>query len=141
MANLGYMWNIAPDHRFNIDARYTLTDLAANSVNVGKDVLRFGSTQSSRIKIGGRYTYAKMSNYEPYVGLAYEREMKGNVAGRTYIFDIDQPSLKGNTGIVEIGVKMKPDANNKNLKINFGIESSFGKREGTSANVRLHYAF
>ena len=48
------------------------------------------------------------------------------------------PSLKGNTGIMELGWKVNA---NKNLDLDLGATGYTGKQKGTSLNLALNFKF
>ena len=53
---------------------------------------------------------------------------------------IDAPTLKGDTGMGEIGLSFKPSADSK-LSLNFGVSGYVGVREGVSGNFQARYEF
>lgn len=52
-----------------------------------------------------------------------------------------QPSLKGNTGVIEGGVQFTPQATKDALSIRVGVQGYVGKREGVSGEIRVRYLF
>ena len=48
------------------------------------------------------------------------------------------PSIKGNTGIMELGWKVKAD---KNIDLDFGATGYTGKQKGASLNLALNFKF
>ena len=53
---------------------------------------------------------------------------------------LDVPSIKGNTGILDLGVAYQP-ARLTNLQFNHGAKGYVGDREGASVNLIALYAF
>lgn len=53
---------------------------------------------------------------------------------------LDVPSIKGNTGILDLGVAYQP-ARLTNLQFNHGAKGYVGDREGASVNFIAVYAF
>ncbi|AOB37385.1 autotransporter outer membrane beta-barrel domain-containing protein [Bordetella holmesii] len=141
MAGVGYALRLDAKQKLDVYGRYTWSRLGSDSVELGKDHLDFGTTNSSRVRIGTRYSYAVTPQVTPYVGLAYEREFSGNAKGTAYNLSINSPTLKGNTGIAELGVSMTPLADKQNLTMNVGLQGYVGDRQGGAANLRVRYAF
>ena len=141
MAGAGYVWNMDAKQAIDTYGRLTWGRLEDKKVEVGNDLLGFGTAHSARMRIGARYGYAYSAQVTPYVGVAYERDFKGDVSGSAYGFTIKEPSLKGNTGIVELGTHIKPVASNDALTLHMGIQGYFGQRKGANAGVKVRYLF
>lgn len=141
MAGAGYVLQLDSKQSLDLYGRYTWGRLGADTVQIGNSSLEFGASKSSRLRLGARYRQLRSKDWTPYVGLALEREFKGNASGQAYGLAIEQPSLKGNTGIVEAGVSMKPWQSLQALSLDMGLQAYFGKREGLSGSVKLKYAF
>ncbi|MDR2861427.1 MAG: hypothetical protein LBV07_02610, partial [Syntrophobacterales bacterium] len=58
----------------------------------------------------------------------------------TYGYAIDAPSLRGGTGIGELGLTLKPS---KDLPLSFdlGVQGYVGKREGVTGSLQTRYEF
>jgi hypothetical protein len=102
--------------------------------------LKFDEIDSKRLRIGTRYTHAMSGTLKAYAGIAYEREYGGEAKATTQGHRIDAPTLKGNTGIGEIGITSTPTAG-KPLYLDFGIQGYAGKREGVTGSLRVNYFF
>lgn len=141
MVGTGYAWRLDDKQMLDVYGRYTWNRVQADNVTIGYDRLNFGSMQSSRLRLGARYSYDANPRMTPYVGLAYEREFKGNASGSVYGMSIEEPTLKGNTGIVEIGVVMKPQSATSPWTVSAGLLDYFGDRQGVAGGVKVRYAF
>lgn len=141
MVGAGYVVNLASESAIDLYSRYTWGRLGADTVMVGNSALEFGASKSSRLRLGARYSYAFSDTFTSYAGLAVEREFKGDVSGSSSGLDIAQPSLKGYTGLVEVGASMKPWASKQALSLDVGLQGYFGKREGVSGSAKIGYAF
>ena len=141
MVGAGYVFNLNEQSAIDTYGRYTWGKLGADTAMVGNSALEFGASQSSRVRLGALYIYTYSKTVMPYVGLSVERELKGDASGSSSGLDIAQPSLKGTTGIVEVGASMKPWASKQALSLDVGLQGYFGKREGASGSVKIKYAF
>ncbi|GHU09734.1 hypothetical protein FACS1894158_19110 [Betaproteobacteria bacterium] len=81
-----------------------------------------------------------VNRVKPYIGLAWEHEFDGKAKATAYGSAIDTPKLKGDTGIIELGLTVKPSAT-KPLTVNFGVQGYVGKREGMSGSLKVEYRF
>ena len=141
MAGAGYALNLDEKQAVDLYSRFTWSHLGSDTVTVGKDTLHLDNLNSSRLRLGARYSYAATAQVTPYVGLAYEREFSGKSKGSAYGMAIDSPSLKGNTGIAELGLTVVPNAAKQALSVNFGVQGYFSDRKGGAASLRVRYAF
>ena len=74
-----------------------------------------------------------------YTGLAYEYEF-GSEAGASYQgYSTPSPSLKGSTGILELGYRFTP----KESRVSYGVNlmGMTGKRRGITGGVQMTWAF
>jgi hypothetical protein len=90
--------------------------------------------------VGTRVSYAISEKLTPYVGAAVEREFDGKAKASTKGFALDAPSLKGNTGIGEIGLSYKPSATLP-LTFELGAQGYVGKREGVTGSLQAKWEF
>ena len=103
------------------------------------ETYEFDSVNSNRIRIGTRYTHKMPGNGAFYTGLAYEYEF-GSEAGASYQgYSTPSPSLKGSTGILELGYRFTP----KESRVSYGVNlmGMTGKRRGITGGVQMTWAF
>lgn len=140
-AAAGYVFNFDEQQSLDVYGRYLWTHMKGDSVAIGKDQLHFDSATSNRVQIGGRYHYAYSDQFKPYIGAAYEYEFSGGVGASAYNLRLDEPSLKGGTGIIEAGFSFTPNAKVPNFSINVTGQGFFGQRQGGSGGIKLKYQF
>ena len=103
------------------------------------ETYEFDSVNSNRIRIGTRYTHKMPGSGAFYTGLAYEYEF-GSEAGASYQgYSTPSPSLKGSTGILELGYRFTP----KESHVSYGVNlmGMTGKRRGITGGVQMTWAF
>ena len=103
------------------------------------ETYEFDSVNSNRIRIGTRYTHKMPGSGAFYTGLAYEYEF-GSEAGASYQgYSTPSPSLKGSTGILELGYRFTP----KESRVSYGVNlmGMTGKRRGITGGVQMTWAF
>jgi outer membrane autotransporter protein len=136
----GYVWNIDDKASFDLYGKYLYARRGSDSVTLNTgDPVKFGAAESQRLRIGGRYFWT-IDNLKPYVGLAWDHEFDGRAKATTYGYKIDDPDLKGDTGIVEVGLTLTP-SRTQPLSIDLGIQGYAGQREGASGSIRVRYEF
>ena len=97
---------------------------------------RLDATNSHRVRLGVK-TQLPQYTWQPYLGLAIEREFNGKTRC-TVVDTVAAPTLKGNTGIVELGVKHDF---NKHVSGKINVEGTLGRRRGVSGGLTLAYKF
>ncbi len=73
-----------------------------------------------------------------YAGLAWQYEFAGKASAVVNGVDAPSPSLKGHSGMAELG--WKTDAG-KFLTIDLGVNGWIGKQRGIGGNVGLNWTF
>jgi outer membrane autotransporter protein len=137
---LGYLWQANAQSSLDVFAKYLWTRQSSDSVEVLGDPINFEASNSHRLRTGLRWNHAVNDRISPYIGAAYEYEFDGKSKASTHGYAIDAPSLKGSTGIFELGLNMQP-TENKALSVNLGVNGYVGKREGVSGQVQVQYKF
>ncbi|MDR1314216.1 MAG: autotransporter outer membrane beta-barrel domain-containing protein [Deltaproteobacteria bacterium] len=96
--------------------------------------MAFGDAESSRARAGARLAFAPDGPASPYVGVAYEREFDGKVRASAFGVPIEEPSLRGGTGMGELGVTVRPS---ESLPFSFdlGAQAFAGKRQGVAGSL------
>lgn len=137
----GYVLNFDDRQSVDVYGRYLWTRMDSDNVSVSYEKLHFDSSLSSRIQIGGRYSYAYSDQFKPYFGASYEYEFDGDVKAKAYEFNLERPSLEGSTGIFEAGFSLKPVAKNQALSIDVNGQGYVGQRQGGGGGIKLKYQF
>lgn len=142
-AGTGYVFNLTDAVNLDVYGRYLITYLDGDDVNLHNkfgDKLEMDSTVTHAVRFGGRLT----GTFCPYagwkIGLAYEHVFNGDAESSINSFNLDVPSLEGDTGIMEVGVTMKPSQNSR-WAMDLGAKGYVGDREGMTGSVQVRYAF
>jgi len=122
---------------FDVYSRYRwLMDNGGETVLSTNEVVDFKALHSHRLTSGGRWTRQWNAKLATYLGAAYEYEFGG--ASRAvelnsgHNFVLDGPTLRGGTGIGEMGMIL---SHNQSFHATLGVEGYVGKREGFSGNL------
>ena len=100
----------------------------------------FGSVNSVRWRVGGKYTHQVSKMGSMYAGLAYEYEFKGNATATYLDMNTPSPSIKGGSGLLELGYRMKPGAKSP-MTLDFGLNLWTGKRRGIGGVLSASWKF
>ncbi|MDY0242657.1 MAG: autotransporter outer membrane beta-barrel domain-containing protein, partial [Rhodospirillaceae bacterium] len=137
----GYVWDVAPKTTLDLSVKYLVTHQNASRVTLGSgDDIRFDAVTSKRTRLGGRVSYAATDRISPYAGAAWDYEFDAKADATTSGIAIDAPSLKGGTGIGELGVAIKPSAEMP-LSLDLGLQGYAGKREGVTGSLKAVFRF
>lgn len=140
-AGLGYIWNLTDALSLDLHAKYfwTWQDSADTDLSTG-EALHFDAVNSHRLRLGGRLTYAVNEHISPYVGAAWEHEFDGTARATSLGYDLDAPSLKGDTSIGELGLSWTPSATTP-LTIDLSVQGYTGVREGYTGSFMVKWEF
>ena len=100
----------------------------------------FGSVDSTRARVGARLSKAYSDRATAYVGTAYEYEFDGEATATVKGFSTLAPSIKGGSGMLELGYSLKPKAAN-DPTIDLSLQGWLGKKEGFTTNVNFMWKF
>lgn len=139
----GYLFSLTDSINLDMYGRYLVTYLDGDDVslhNQFNDKLDMDSTVTHAVRVGGRLT----GSFCPYagwkIGLAYEHVFDGDADSSVNGLNLEVPSLEGDTGIMELGVTMKP-GDKSPWALDIGAKGYVGDREGVTGNMVVRYAF
>ena len=104
------------------------------------EVYDFDAVDSTRARVGARVSKAYSERGTGYVGLAYEYEFDGEARATVKGFSTPAPSIKGSSGLVELGYILQPQGVN-DPTINIGLQGWGGKKQGFTGNVDFGWTF
>ena len=114
-----------------------------DKVTVGTDATYdFDATTSLRTRLGARYTHKLSEKNAFYAGLAWQHEFDSEsnaiVATTLGSASAPAPSMKGDTGIMELGWRVN---NSDKFELGLGVNGSVGKQKGVGFNLSLNFSF
>ena len=142
----GYVFKLDPV-QLDLYGRYTVTYLDNDDTDIGTgygETLSMSSATTHALRIGGRLTGDFSATTSWKVGAAYEHVFDGD-AEADILFGgsaaaLDVPSLSGNTGILELGLSVKPSAA-RPWTADIGVKGYVGDRRGAAGSISVLYAF
>lgn len=99
----------------------------------------FGSVNSLRWRVGGKYSHRVSKTGNIYAGLAYEYEFKGDATASYQGMSTPSPSVKGGSGLLELGYTIKSGAKSP-VTLDFGLNLWTGKKEGIGGTFSVSWA-
>ena len=135
----GYQMDLAQNHHLDTYAKLLWTHQDGDDFYTrAAERVDYDAIDSLRTRLGARYHYDLQTNAQIMLGAAWEYEMDGKLHSRISAVPIEEPSLRGHTGIIEAGLNWQP-APNWNVRINaFGLA---GQREGGGGSVNIDFRF
>jgi outer membrane autotransporter protein len=138
---IGHEWSLSEDSELDVLLRYFWTKQDSSTVRFSTgDKVDFDDNISQIVRLGARYTKLKSDRFSYYLGAAYEHEFDTKTRGFLNGHPLNVPSLKGSTGIAEIGVIFR-STEDRHFNIETGLQGHFGVRRGISGGVRLGWEF
>jgi hypothetical protein len=137
----GYVWDINDKSSIDFYGQYFWTRQEGDSLRLTTgDPVSFKAVDSHRLRLGSRFDYVLSDHVSPYIGLAWEREFKGQARASANGYAIEAPSLQGDTGMGEIGFNLKPSETIP-LSFDLGLLGYVGKREGVTGSLKIKIEF
>lgn len=137
----GYIWNITDAASLDLYGKYFWTRQSGDSIRLSTgDPIDFDDVYSSRLRFGSRFAYLVNEYVSPYAGVAWEHEFEGKASASTNGFTMQAPSMRGDTGIGELGLLLKP-SQTLPLSFDLGVQGYTGKREGVTGSLQAKWEF
>lgn len=137
---LGQQRQLSKNTSLDIYGKYFYTHQQGSDFEVLGEQVTTAAVKSSRMQIGGRLTKQVTAEVSYYGGVAWEYEFNGAADMAVAGADLAAPSLKGSSGIVEMGIRLKPSKTGK-ITLDLGAQGHFGKRRGFSGGLQINYSF
>ena len=140
---LGAMWDLSESLKLDTYVRYMVTYLDDDDVSLNNrynDKLDLDSTVTHAVRAGARLL-GDFNDYASWkVGAAYEHVFDGDAESAVNSFSLDVPSLEGDTGVFELGLRIRPSLES-NWAVDLGAKGYVGDREGVTGNMTVRYSF
>lgn len=137
---IGKKFDLGTDAALDGYAKYFCSHQGGTSATLATgEQYDFGSVTSSRVRLGVRYTKKLMPRSEFYAGLAWEYEFGGDAAATYEGYETPSPSLKGGSGMLELGYRFTP----KEGSVSYGLSLTGwqGVRSGITGGANVSWAF
>ena len=137
---IGREWQYHPDYMLDSYLKYRWLHLNGFNTEINGADHKLDDIDSHRTRLGTRLNYTAEKTGMPYIGIAWEHEFDGNARGSVMGYSLKDTSLKGDSGVLELGVKFVPSEKSR-WNYDFTIEGYVGQREGVMGNFVVNYLF
>ena len=136
---VGKLQKLGGDNAIDLYGKLFYTNQGSSSVNINGDTLDFSSVKSKRSRIGFRYIHGTSKVRSVYAGLAWQYEFDGAAHATANGLSTPSPSVKGSSGMLELGVLIAPKASP--VSFDLGVSGWAGKQKGYSLNANMCWSF
>jgi outer membrane autotransporter protein len=135
----GYLSKLSDKTSFDVYGRYFWNHQKGDTVTLSsQDVIEFKPVNSQRARVGAKATLKINDILDTYFGLAYDHEFSGKIEAAAYGRSLPIPSVKGSTGMGELGLRINAG---KNFQVDLGVQGFAGKREGVAGSLKMTFLF
>jgi autotransporter passenger strand-loop-strand repeat protein/autotransporter-associated beta strand protein len=143
LGGLGYMLPLPGMNdkgTLDLSAKILWTQMKGDRLTVYQDMVSFKDANSLRTRLGGRFSYKVKENITLYAGAYWEHEFNGKLMATVNGNSIDAPSLKGNTGMGELGLTLS-GSEKLPMSLDVGLQGYTGKHKGVTGSVLFKLEF
>lgn len=140
-AGVGQLQKLAGGDTLDYYGKYFYSHTGNDDVKLSTGyVYHFDAVESQRVRLGSRFTHKVNAQSSLYAGLAYQYEFDGSAQAHYNGYSTASPSLKGSSGMLELGCHLRPSAESRWL-IDLGLNGWSGKQQGVTAQAGVQLAF
>ncbi|GHU11844.1 hypothetical protein FACS1894185_5720 [Betaproteobacteria bacterium] len=134
---VGYLLKLSEQSKLDIYGQYLWSHQNGDTVKLTTgETVKFEAVDSQRTRLGAKWHHALTTKTTAYVGAAWEHEYNGKANASIYGYKLDAPKLKGDTGLLEVGLSVTPTtANKQGWSLDFGVQGYGGRREGVTGSL------
>ena len=138
---LGRIVTLAGGSTLDFCGKYFHARTAGDDVTLSSgEAYHFDAVNSDRLRIGGRYTHPVNTASSIYAGLAYQYEFSGDSRAHYSGMTTASPSVKGGSGMLELGWQMKP-GDTSPVTVDLGLTGWVGRQQGVTFQAGAQWAF
>ncbi|WP_018704063.1 autotransporter outer membrane beta-barrel domain-containing protein [Anaeromusa acidaminophila] len=137
---LGQETDLGNHKKRDIYAKVLWTHQNGSNATVQGDNFRFDAVESLRVQAGTKWLHKTNENTTLRAGLAYQYELGGQADATVNGSAVEAPSLKGGTGILEVGLT-KESKDGKGPTLDFGLQGFCGKARGVAGTMQASWKF
>ena len=139
---VGYVFKLDERNKLAIYGHYLWSRQNSDNVKLTTgETVKFKAVDSQRTKLGARWSATLSQQTRAYAGVAWEHEYDGEAKASIHGYKLDAPKLKGDTGMLELGVSLNPKTTKQGWKLDLGVQAYTGKREGVLGSLKARYDF
>lgn len=129
------------DDSLDVYAKYFYTHQNGTEATLSTgEQYHFDGVDSNRTRLGVRYTHPLKKNTSLYAGLAWDYEFSSEARATYKGLSTPSPSMKGSSGMLELGVKCQLDSNYP-FYMDISLAGWAGKQRGLAFNAAFQWTF
>lgn len=142
---LGKVFDIGHKNTLDGYVRYFYSHQGSDDVTIHAAGLadqqgHFDSMNSSRLRLGARLNHKLSDTNTIYGGLGYQYEFDGDARASFNGTAAPSPSLKGSSGLMELGCKITPTKTN-DMSVDISVTGWAGKQRGLTGQLSANWKF
>ena len=131
---LGKMIKLKGQNELDVSFRYFYNRTGGDSARLTTgETYDFSAVNSHRLRLGAKLLHAFNKESKGYFGAYYERELSGDAKASVAGYGTPTPSIKGGSGIFEVGLLHQPKKSN--FTMNLGATFACGKQRGVMGKL------
>ena len=135
---LGKEIALSSGDKLDVYGKYLYNELDSSSATLSSgETYDFDEVDSSRLRIGLRYTRALSETGSCYVGAAYQYQFDGDASAAYRGYSTLTPSLEGSSGMIELGVQFSPKKSPVSLGL--GMTGWVGTQQGVEGALKFKW--
>ena len=135
----GHVFTLTEASKLDVYAQYFYTHQKFDDVTVAGSDMQVDDADSSRTRLGARYTYGAAS-WKGWAGLAWDHEFDGETGGSASGVAVsDAPALEGDAAVAECGLSWQDAASPWSVDVRLGGYAS--DRDGVFGSLGASYRF
>lgn len=132
---LGKIWQLGSANTLDTYVKYFYSHTSGDKAKLSSgEIYDFSAVRSKRGRIGGQYNH-NLGNLDVHVGIAYEREWRGDARAQYQGNALPVPTMKGGTTITEVGVHYKFHSK----KLNIALQGLGGRQKGVGIRLGMEF--
>lgn len=135
---LGKVFAVSKQNTLDTYLKYFYTHQNSDTVTFAGAPLAFDAVDSHRLRIGTRLTHHVNDKNNFYGGLAYQYEFGGDVRATYNGAATPSPSVKGGSGMLELGWQIK---SSEKCTLDFNVTGWTGKQRGVTGQLGVNWKF
>ncbi|MCL1972132.1 MAG: autotransporter outer membrane beta-barrel domain-containing protein [Endomicrobia bacterium] len=136
---IGQIFKLSEKISLDYSWKYALTSVGKSETDLSTgEKYKMDSFVSSRVKAGAKSEYKINETIKPYLELAYDYELSGDINAKVDGCEIEAPSLKGGTFIGGLGASAKVM---ERLTLDLGVNVLSGVRSGVTGGLQAKLQF
>ena len=137
---LGYVWEVTDAFKLDFYGQWLWSHVYGGDAYIVGESFEFDDVDSHRLRAGVRADWNITEQLGIYAGAAWEHEFDGKARATVNGVDTPSPSVRGDTGVFDLGFAFKPTAL-PGFTMQLGATASAGKRHGVGGNFMVKYEF